>query len=467
MVDSSNMRYLRQMHAFPDDRRQASALAVFGADANPLAGMALLAGAAAMGIPVVGSDYHGPEESGHWLTGNYPDLLAHINAEVDYEYLDPAFPTINLAYMVQDRANPWAAILLNDMAHAREVLRALTADGVDIRVLLALAGPGGVVVERHATPLAAFERVEHLGTDVIRPGAPEAGILSAGLVLHEIMLAAGPLDDEAASGPIGIYSLRRPRRVATRSETEEDFFTEVTHGPEGPVASFTGSFVMVGAGALANWGVIPLVLDGPDAITILDGDPAVEPHNANRQIVVVNGVGKDRTKVDVLVEELQSLDRRGSYTGIAKFVRCTDDLPPLGSVDALICLPDNNQARFICDDARRGADVLFATAGSSGVGGQAIVSRPDQACLGCLGLVAEETSQASPSQSCSLVENDSVVSSNMVAAGLMIAELREALAGRPTANVRFVGDSARGNRLTRMITNPPCPHNAAVEMAAG
>ena len=45
MADVAQDRYLRQAHAFPDGRRQASSLSVLGAEHSPMAGRALLAGA--------------------------------------------------------------------------------------------------------------------------------------------------------------------------------------------------------------------------------------------------------------------------------------------------------------------------------------------------------------------------------------------------------------------------------------
>ena len=46
----------------------------------------------------------------------------------------------------------------------------------------------------------------------------------------------------------------------------------------------------------------------------------------------------------------------------------------------------------------------------------------------------------------------------MIAAGLMVSELRQALGGRPPANVRFLGEGAQGNRLSRMVSSPVCEH---------
>jgi molybdopterin/thiamine biosynthesis adenylyltransferase len=462
MVDGASQRYLRQANTFPELRRQKSALAIFGADTSYFAGMSVLAGTAAMGIPVVSSDYHGPESSSHWLTGSFPDMVQKINPDVNYGYLDPDVPAIDLNNLVEGYKNSWAVVLLNDTAYAKHVLTALASANLNMRMILALDTANGILIERCVSPSAALEQVVRLSAKLIPAGPSEFGIISAGLILNEIMQASEAYDELDFQRTIAFYGLNRPRRVRTEDESFHDLFAEVSSDPDEPAASFTDkSFVMVGAGALANWCVIPLALDSPRELLIFDGDPAVDPHNLNRQILLVNGIGKQQPKVNVLVAELQSLDLHGKYEGVAKFIETPEDLLPLGKkVDAMICVPDNNKARFTCDDVRRRCDVIFATAGSSPTGGQAIVRKPGQACLHCLGLNEDPEQEKVGSQSCALTENEAVVSSNMVAAGLIISELRQALAGRATTNIRFLGDSRTGNRLARMVSNPKCPHIA-------
>jgi len=51
----------------------------------------------------------------------------------------------------------------------------------------------------------------------------------------------------------------------------------------------------------------------------------------------------------------------------------------------------------------------------------------------------------------------------MVVAGLLVSELREALAGRRSRNLRFFGNGGgSGNRLGRMTSDPECSHLADV-----
>ena len=470
MRELTENRYARQSHAFPSDRRRASALAVFCAEDNPIMGGILLAGALAMGVPIVGYDFHGPSvgpsrKKPHWLLGEYPELVTALNPEVNYQFLDPDVPAADLPFVLENRANPWIVVLIYRPARARAILMTLTKIGVTAPVLLVLSGPGGLVVDRHSHPASALESASNVPAAAVSPGTPELAIAAAGIILNEIMLAER--EPESPSRTVGFYSLHQRRRVRIGGGSVSDRFGEIAAGPGGPTGSFAGrNLILVGAGALGNWSVIPLVLGGLRELVIYDGDGEVELHNLNRQILLAGGVGQDRAKVDVLAEELSALDRAGNYRGITKFIKSPDDLTVLGDADAMLCVTDNDESRLVCDEARRQVGVLFATAGSSAVGGQAIVRSPRQGCLRCLGLSSKAGEAANDSQSCSLVQSDAVVGTNMTAAGMMVSELREALAGREPANIRFAGDSRRGNRLVRMISNAPCPHLDLAGVAA-
>lgn len=460
MAEPGQGRYARQSHAFPVDRRQSSAVALLGAESNPFAGAAVLAGAAAMGLPVVGSDFHGPcREGGHWLLGDYPEMIARLNPRAEYEYLDPGLPAADVPYVLAGHANAWIVVLLNRPARAHDALLALSEAGLSTPVLLVVVGPGGLVVERHPDPRSAFDAALSMPAKGVDEGPTELAIAAAGLVLNEVMLAGGQ-EGDASPRTVGFYSLHRRRRVRFDGGPTGDLFGEVASGPGGAASFASRRLVMVGAGALGNWSAIPLAMEGPAEVVIYDGDPEVAATNLNRQVLLIGGVGQARPKVDVLVQELRALDPAGSYRGVASFVRQPGDLGDVASADALLSVPDNDEARLVCDDARRQAGVLFGTAGSSAVGGQAIVRCPWHCCLRCLGLNGNAAAEAE-AQSCSLVHSDAVVSSNMLAAGLMISELRQALAGREPANIRFAGDSPSGNRLVRMISGASCPHVAA------
>jgi hypothetical protein len=178
---------------------------------------------------------------------------------------------------------------------------------------------------------------EHrLSAHLLEPGF---WVLLEFLILNEVMLGGGSQDGLAASRAIGAYGLRRQRRMMSGNAPLADLLAEVVAGPDGPVASFAGRrFLMVGAGALSNWSLIPLAMEGPEHLAIYDGDPEVAVHNINRQVLLVNGVGQGRPKVEVLVEELRRLDPHGTYDGILRFVKTPDDLAGLESADALVCV---------------------------------------------------------------------------------------------------------------------------------
>jgi len=467
MLDDASQRYRRQRNAFPETRRGGSALAVLCAAADPGASMALMAGAAAMGVPAVGADCpDGPVPGGHWLVDDCPAMVAKINPEVRYEYLDPDLPAADAARLARGHPNAWAAVLLNDPAPARAALRALAADEVDLRILLVLSAPGGVLVEAHASPAAALARLDDLPAGrlgaAVGPGPIELALLVGGVCLNELMQASRPLDADAGFRRVAFYSLHRPRRVTTTAEAGPgELLRELAVGPGGATASFARrSLVMVGAGALANWAAVPIALEVPARLVVHDGDPEVAEHNINRQVLLVDGVGTGRAKARVLVDELRALAAGGCRCEpVAEFVRGPADLSPT-SADALICAPDNDAARLTGSDAALAAGVPYATGGTSAVGGQAVVCVPGRACYRCVAGAGVRPSGAGAGaeQSCARVAADAVVASNMAVAGMLVSELRQALSGRAPANVRFAGDSAAGNRLVRMISNPPCPH---------
>jgi len=455
-------RYRRQQTSFSDERRAQTFVADLGGECAPLASAFLKAAAAAAGIAQVSSDYHGSGGRGrHWLLGNHDALVQTVNADVEYDYLDPGFLADDLPTAIDGRQNPWVVVHANDPAAGCAALEQL--GGLPVCVLLALAAPGGLVVERHPGPASALERLGRAaGCGVVAAGSAELAITAAGAALSEIMLA-GMLVAEDPGEPrtVLFYSLHRRRRIdLPRDATWDDLAGELAEAP--PRASFGARRIkQVGAGALGNWTSIGVALDGGVTMQVIDGDPQVEPHNLNRQVLLVHGVG--RPKAPVLARELRALDPPGAYEACARYVERPDDLAPLDGVDALIMAPDNNAARLVGADAAWRAGVPYAAGGTGVAGGQLVVQQPGRACFRCItGLGDEPAPEAEDAgtSSCALAANESIVASNMVVAGLMVSELREALAGRRSQNLRFFGDGGRGNRLGRMTSDPECSHRS-------
>jgi molybdopterin/thiamine biosynthesis adenylyltransferase len=400
-------------------------------------------------------------------------MVATVNAEVTYGYLDPVCPGEDLALAVPRQENGWLVVFVNDPAGASRSLESVISAHVDMPVLLALDAPGGVMVVSCSGPQAAAELVGSLvaggPTAPIPCGPPELGILLSGIVTNEVMTEGDGItlgvDTPHEAALTACYSTRQPRRVLS-VETDElqrrfgELVAEIA-GPAGPLASFNGrSISMVGAGALGNWCALPLAMESPSRLTIHDGDQAVEVTNLNRQVLLARSVGMP--KAEALVSELRALDPAGTYEAVGQDVKGPEDLGNLQDTELVLSVPDNDEARLICADAAHAAGVLCGTAGSSALGAQAVTVQPGRSCYRCVSGIDGSSGAKEGRASCGLVENDAVVGSNQVAAGLLLHEVRLALSGRRSSNVRFFGTGPAENRLGRMITDPPCPHRISI-----
>ena len=84
-------RYGRQQGAFPDVQRHQTCLLDLAGEVAPLSSSLVKAGAAAMGIPLIASDYHGRlSDNGHWFSGDHETIVITVNPDVSYAYADPA-----------------------------------------------------------------------------------------------------------------------------------------------------------------------------------------------------------------------------------------------------------------------------------------------------------------------------------------------------------------------------------------
>jgi adenylyltransferase/sulfurtransferase len=469
-VSSPDDRYARQARAFPEERRTRTALISLGGAASPFAARALAMGAAAMGIPALFFDYHGEGTTeGHWLRAPHPHLVRAVDPQVAYHFLDPVVPGEDLACLLPPVDNGWLVGFVHDGYAVSIALRSVRERGIDLPVLLAADGPGGVLVLRFSGVAAAQEQLGFLPDprrqERIAPGDPEFGLLAAGLVLNEVMVGNDlPEGDRHFRTPvIGYYSLHNPRRTEGDPYDRHlwDLLAELAR-PAGRRASFAGLRVLaVGAGALANWGLQPVALQSPGRLTVFDGDPAVERSNLNRQPLLCRREGE--RKAPALAEELRGFDPAGTYEAVPRFVEAPGDLAGLEDSHVVLCFPDNDACRLLCTEAARTAGVVCATAGSSGLGAQAVTVRPDGPCYRCVsglqGTSGEDAAaRTAGAEGCARVAADAVVGANLVGAGIAVSEVREYLSGRRTANVRFDSRGAIGNRLRRSLTDPPCSH---------
>ncbi|MBA4387511.1 MAG: hypothetical protein C0404_05980 [Verrucomicrobia bacterium] len=452
-------RYLRQENVFPSSMREHSAIAIYGIHTDPHTAIALLCGAAGMGIRVIGADGLGPAHA-HFIRGSTARMVCTINPDVSFELLDNQAPDLDIPALQGNRRNLAIVVLANDLELARSVLSQLCTVEVRAAIFVVMSGRSGILVHRYATPGAALAALGTLTGDTpLVPGPMDMAMIAGGLVLSEFPRAVGRDPDvPAGEAMIGFYSTRRPRRVTVAGEdTYSTLATEIATGAE-PAAALDGRRIfLVGAGAIGNWVSLALAYNGSPDMVIWDGDQEVAIHNISRQILLVRGIGPN-PKATVLKNELERLTPGGRYSAVNEFVKQPGDLGKLRpGEDVVIAVPDTDAARFLCHGIASENEILFATAGSSPSGCQSIVIPAQGPCLSCI--MGAPAPAASGGNSCSVAAQDSVVGTNMIAAGLVCSELRQALSesGQP-ANVRMVAEAVSGNRLQRMVSNPKCAH---------
>ena len=127
-------------------------------------------------------------------------------------------------------------------------------------------------------------------------------------------------------------------------------------------------------------------------------------------------------KATAFAAEASILDPAGTHLPRPIRVHKPEDMTPSHQADAVIAVPDNDAARLVAYTAASENGSTLFQAGSSPQGGQVTVHGPLSACLSCTtGMRPEsDTQTANP---CGAAE-DSIVTTNMVCAGILCSELR-------------------------------------------
>jgi molybdopterin/thiamine biosynthesis adenylyltransferase len=445
----------RQSQVCGPRRCEQSVVLELGAGSAPAVSTFLKAGSSVTGINVI-SDDDGPQQAaGHSLLGAHASLVHEFSQRrLELDYIDVERVVEEFRSSKARYAHPWGVLYLNHFEDAYRTAVDLAAGGVEVPLLLVLRGPGGVIVERQL-PADAAARLKCLcGHDPIPPGeTAELDLLAAGAVLGEVMLSR----TETAASACGLvlaYSLHRSKRIdLPPAASWSEYVGEI--GRPAERARFSGKrLVQIGAGGLAHPADTAVSRDGGlERLVIWDGDD-VSPTNLNRQFLFT-WQDIEKRKADVLPAALRRLDRFGRYEGMARFVREPGDLEPL-EADALLVLPDGDEVRLLGADAARTHSIPMGTAATTATSGYAAVQQPGRACLHCV-LGGNATGNRDQRDSCVSVEDDQIVATNMVLGALAVSELRAALSGQAAVNLRYQGTGS-GNRLMRMVSDPPCPH---------
>jgi hypothetical protein len=455
----------RQQNAFPDERGERTLVIVAGGSPDSLVGRFAVAGAAAMQVGGIVSDRIGRVHGGHGvhpLRGDFEDLVTETNPDVPYVWYGADEIPGAARELIGTFENAWLVFDAGDVDAMRGLLRRFDR-GTRLGVLLPFVGPGGLAVLQASEPAAAAEAIADL-SDAGRAGeaGAEISLVAAGVCVNAVMMGRDRVEHGVEQ--IAAYSLHRPRRTRdTESMGFEKLVAEVTR-PVGPRAGWGNCRIMqVGGGGIGNFTALAAAWGGGGRMLVVDADREVDPSNLNRQILLVRGVGLP--KAPVLATDLCWLDRAGSYEAAIRRVERPADLPD-APADVIIAAPDNDAARRVCADAARRRGVLFGCAGTSALGGQEVVCPRGGPCYECVaGRRATARTDDASGASCAQVQDDAVVASNMVTAGLLMSELTEARSGRPHQNVRFMGDRLGANRLGPMPTRVDCPHRAQMYAA--
>lgn len=231
------------------------------------------------------------------------------------------------------------------------------------------------------------------------PRALDAGLIAAGMLLHEARLLTGA----AISGDL--------------EERPADDLC-VLALPEAPARDATHS-LCVGAGGiggiLALMGIAPAARLG-DRLTSVDGDTVAE-HN----LLLQRWVG--RPKVEALQRELLAASGALAVETVPHMVTEGTRLPV---ADRYYAVTDSAHSRLLAEHALPAGAGPLICAGSSLDGGEAFVAGGGPACVECryppAALVAPSGGECA--------RNPALFASNMIAAGLALALGRRAGAGQ-------------------------------------
>lgn len=218
--------------------------------------------------------------------------------------------------------------------------------------------------------------------------------------------------------------------------------------------------LVVGAGALGNFAGIGLALAGVGKIDILDFD-TVETTNLNRQLLFYDSVGDEKSKA--LARKLKEINPKLRIKGLkgkldesyASQFRARENRP-----DLILDCVDNFGTRAIVNYFAVRYGIPLVSGGTSPSSGQVVAYQPgESACLDCKLSVDKALGKERIAHSCIYAAQPSVIMTNEVVGGLMVAEARSILASEsygPHIRKMLKYDSANPVRAGLMGGDSPC-----------
>jgi|SRR3989338_1769638 len=239
-----------------------------------------------------------------------------------------------------------------------------------------------------------------------------------GVITEEVRKIVMPFNKKERPVSRLSYSVASPQRFNGKDEINiED------------VSLKDKSVLVVGAGALGNFAGIGLALAGVGRIDVLDFDK-VEEHNLNRQLLFYDSVGDKKSKA--LAEKLRAINPKLKISGLtgkldeeyANEFRLEENRP-----DLILDCVDNFSTRAIINYFAVRYGIPLVSGGTSPSSGQVVAYQPGKsACLNCKLNVDKALGKERNAHSCIHAAQPSVIMTNEVVGGLMVAEARSILA---------------------------------------
>ncbi len=253
-----------------------------------------------------------------------------------------------------------------------------------------------------------------------------------GVIPSEVL--GGMITDEVRKIVMPLNADDIPVRNFVYASTSSGRFIAEEIGRE--QGNFTGKYaLMIGAGALGNFVGLGLALSGIERIDILDFD-TVETTNLNRQLLFYDAVGDEKAKA--LAGKLKKINPKIKVKGLSgkldesydKHFMLKENRP-----DLILDCVDNFGTRAIVNYFAVRYGIPLVSGGTSPSSGQVVVYQPGKsACLECKLNVDKALAKERTSHSCIHAAQPSVITTNQIIGGLMVAEARAILDSQTYGN---------------------------------